>query len=209
VKPLLVLLRLLLPVTPSTGWNPFRLDRHTKSVPVATSLTPTLTPVATTFSGSSLQPPVVSHASQHRSVSQWMALVWLCGGVGFVLLTLVRHWKFARWAGRLAVASDPVLIELVEQCRTELSIKRRVRIVVIPGRNSAAVCGVFRPCLLLPEGMLGILNRREARLVLLHELFHIRRNDVPIGWIRAFALALHWFNPLVWIAMRQYAWIRS
>jgi hypothetical protein len=38
------------------------------------------------------------------------------------------------------------------------------------------------------------------RFVLMHELAHIRRRDIAIMWIVRVIGALHWFNPLLWIA---------
>src|SRR5580658_10661132 len=51
--------------------------------------------------------------------------------------------------------------------------------------------------------MMDTLERREARLVVLHEMIHIRRRDVLLNWISLLTLALHWFNPLAWVAMRR------
>jgi hypothetical protein len=41
------------------------------------------------------------------------------------------------------------------------------------------------------------------RAVLLHEISHLRRNDPLALWVAHLALALHWFNPLAWLAVRQ------
>jgi len=41
---------------------------------------------------------------------------------------------------------------------------------------------------------------RQLRSVLLHELAHVKRCDVAAQWLIQIAVALHWFNPLVWIA---------
>lgn len=61
---------------------------------------------------------------------------------------------------------------------------------------SPFVIGVFRPKICLPAG----LDRQEREYILLHEKTHIRRGDFLVKLIAFFALSLHWFNPLVWIA---------
>ena len=62
--------------------------------------------------------------------------------------------------------------------------------------RSPFILGVFRPRIYLPYG----LDEENRRFVLVHERFHLKRRD---PFVRLFAyclLALHWFNPLVWLA---------
>ena len=61
--------------------------------------------------------------------------------------------------------------------------------------------GILRPTLLLP-GCRRVAGRR-ARLVLLHELAHIRRWDFLTQSLGRLACALYWFNPLAWLALAQ------
>src|SRR5690606_8191191 len=69
--------------------------------------------------------------------------------------------------------------------------------------ESPAVFGLFRPCLLLPHGFAERLEPHEIRHVLLHEAAHLKRRDLVVNWLMALAQAIHWFNPLVWLAFRQ------
>jgi len=199
---LLVLLRLIVPVTPASGWNILSFARRPQPA-VAAPILPATSHSRTGFVSSSLQTRQARSGTSHLSLNQWAALLWSGGGVAFLMALLRRHWKFARWVARLPSASDSRLIELVHKCKGEVGLRRRIKIAIVSRGNSAAVFGFIRPCLLLPEDMLSSLDSHEARLVILHELFHIRRLDVLVNWIRGFALALHWFNPLAWIAMRR------
>lgn len=58
------------------------------------------------------------------------------------------------------------------------------------------VMGVLRPRIYLPS----TLGEREQAYVLLHEQYHIRRLDHVSRVLAFVALAIHWFNPLVWLA---------
>ena len=65
-----------------------------------------------------------------------------------------------------------------------------------PAVESPFILGVLRPRIYLPAGLTG----RPRRFILCHERAHLRRLDhivKPVCWV---ALALHWFNPLVWAA---------
>lgn len=65
-----------------------------------------------------------------------------------------------------------------------------------PSAASPFILGLFRPKIFLPTG----LNGQPRQFILCHERAHLRRLDhivKPVCWA---ALALHWFNPLVWAA---------
>ena len=65
-----------------------------------------------------------------------------------------------------------------------------------PAVDSPFILGMIRPRIYLPAGLTG----RPRQFILCHERAHLRRLDhivKPVCWA---ALALHWFNPLVWAA---------
>ena len=65
-----------------------------------------------------------------------------------------------------------------------------------PAVDSPFILGVLRPRIYLPAGLTG----QPRQFIMCHERAHLRRLDhivKPVCWI---ALALHWFNPLVWAA---------
>ncbi len=64
--------------------------------------------------------------------------------------------------------------------------------------RTAFVLGFVNPKIYLPEG----LTKEEQDYIILHEQTHIKRKDHIIKVLAFFILALHWFNPLVWIAFR-------
>ena len=65
-----------------------------------------------------------------------------------------------------------------------------------PSVASPFILGVVRPRIYLPAGLSG----QPRQFILCHERAHLRRLDhivKPVCWL---ALALHWFNPAVWLA---------
>ena len=64
--------------------------------------------------------------------------------------------------------------------------------------------GLLRSTILLPEEAVS-WPRDTLRAALLHEAAHARRHDVLATGVARVACALHWFNPLVWIAA---SWLR-
>lgn len=68
------------------------------------------------------------------------------------------------------------------------------------GVTSPFVWGVFPPRIYLPGGLDPI--RREG--ILFHEQAHIRQLDHFLKPLCYLVVCLHWFNPLAWLAYRQF-----
>jgi hypothetical protein len=66
------------------------------------------------------------------------------------------------------------------------------------------VTGLLHPLVLLPSSM-RTQPIEELRLAVAHELAHVRRGDLWLGWIPALAEALFWFHPLVARAADEYS----
>lgn len=62
--------------------------------------------------------------------------------------------------------------------------------------DTSFVLGIIRPKIYLPS----CLEDKEKDYILWHEKIHIQRFDPLIKALAIFALMLHWFNPLVWVA---------
>lgn len=57
--------------------------------------------------------------------------------------------------------------------------------------------GIFQPVILMPKTT-NWKDTRQLQYIFLHEYIHIRQFDAAAKLIAAFALCVHWFNPLVW-----------
>ena len=90
----------------------------------------------------------------------------------------------ARRGGGAAAGSRPVvdddLLELAAVLRQRLGVRPRVEVRVAPGLTMPATVGWRRPLVLLPEDWTA-WDDCERRVVLSHELAHIRRRDYLAG----------------------------
>ncbi|MFZ3371951.1 MAG: M56 family metallopeptidase [Desulfitobacteriaceae bacterium] len=83
-------------------------------------------------------------------------------------------------------------------------LKRRMRIATKVDGNiyetdrikMPFVLGFIRPKIYIPAGLVG----SELEYILKHEQTHIKRYDYLLKPIAFFAVALHWCNPVAWIA---------
>jgi beta-lactamase regulating signal transducer with metallopeptidase domain len=67
------------------------------------------------------------------------------------------------------------------------------------------VTGLVWPTVLLPSSAVEILTPAERAMAICHELAHVRRRDLLLGWVPAVAERLFFFHPLARIAAREYA----
>jgi beta-lactamase regulating signal transducer with metallopeptidase domain len=197
---LLAIVRLITPIAPEAPFSVFNLlPRDARPQLVAVS------------SGEAVaSAPVVAAGGSGRSTGDEVPFspllaVWAAGAAFVVLRTTRRMILFHRQlADSTDVARDDVLA-LLDECRTVLGIRRRVRIATTGAVVTPALHGWLRPALLLPPDFLHSFTREQVRYVFLHELAHLRRSDVPINWIATAAQAVHWFNPLVHLAVARLA----
>lgn len=64
--------------------------------------------------------------------------------------------------------------------------------------------GVFRRFVAVPRDFAERYDADERRLALAHELGHHARGDLIANWVGLAMLAVHWFNPLAWVAYRKF-----
>jgi carboxyl-terminal processing protease len=130
--------------------------------------------------------PVAYGAGVALSVG-WLAL-------GLLSLGLLRR-------GCRAVTDGPAAA-LAAEVAAELGVRRRVRLLQSQGRGIPMTWGVLRPVVLLPAEAASWPAER-LRLVLLHELGHVRRWDCLTQLLGHLARALYWFHPLAWLALAR------
>jgi TonB family protein len=130
--------------------------------------------------------PVAQRAPAGFDVRPWLILIW-AAGAAFGLVRMLVAWIALAWLRRssrvLTHAGVPVLD-------------------AGPGRMPM-VMGIVRPAILLPSEAAQWTEERRA-VVIRHELAHVERGDLATNLLARLALVLHWWNPLVWIAWREF-----
>lgn len=119
-----------------------------------------------------------------------------------------RVWLHRRIAAAATVVSDPVIVAAGERWRARLGVRRPVALVTSDRCLSPFASGILRPRIFLPE---DVASWPTARLepVIAHEMAHLARWDEVRILLAGAVASLHFFNPLVWIALRQLAVARE
>ena len=121
-------------------------------------------------------------------------------GVAAVETRIVRDVRrIARVTRRAAVLQRGSLHELGRQVADELGVRSPVRLALTRELAVPVSWGLWHPVVLLPAAARRWTPERR-RVVLRHELAHVRRGDYAGHVLIELACALHWLNPLVWRA---------
>lgn len=143
-----------------------------------------------------MAPILDSTRASTASIATVLLALWLSGAV--VVLT-VWTLKWLRLRKLLLKAASPV----------DLAAPIPVKSVAAP--IEPGLVGVWRPVLLLPEGLTARLSSDEMHSFIAHELCHLRRHDNLTAAIHMAVEALFWFYPLTWwlgtrlVAEREHA----
>ncbi|HUX05753.1 MAG TPA: M56 family metallopeptidase [Acidobacteriota bacterium] len=132
----------------------------------------------------------------------WISILWLGGTVVYLLWLLVGKiglWWITLKSGRLEGGFWESLSKDISE---GLGVRRRFRLLKSGITKAAINFGILRPKLILPESAEEWTEDR-ARVVLLHEFAHVSRWDGLSELLAQVALAIQWFNPIVWLAVAK------
>jgi beta-lactamase regulating signal transducer with metallopeptidase domain len=125
--------------------------------------------------------------------------LWAVGAAILVIHFLVGLSNAARLVRRTRPVDDDRLQNLLEGALERMGLRRGVVLLVSSETAVPITCGIRRPVIVLPADAFTWSEER-ANVVLLHEAGHIRRQDCLVQHLAQITRALHWFNPLTWIA---------
>ena len=132
----------------------------------------------------------------------WILGIWAVGALLGLLRLSIGIARVARLARRAPLVRNlSWRVALAESSRA-LSLKPNVDVRMSERTAVPVTCGLWRPTVLLPPAADSWADDRR-RVVLLHELAHVKRGDCLIQVLAQVAVAVHWFNPLVHLAVRR------
>ena len=134
----------------------------------------------------------VSAAMPWPSAMQVAALLWVLGGLLVVARLVLGIMTLDRWTGEGQVVTAPAW----RNALSRLAPKPAPRLVMTQRLPGPVSWGVRPGTILLDPASLSDPTSAEA--ILAHELAHLRRGDWLFLILSRLALAIFWFNPLVW-----------
>ena len=125
---------------------------------------------------------------------------YLAGAAAFLLYQGLSYALFRRtvrrWKRDIARADYAAMLS---DTARDLGVSAP-EMIVCEAISTPAVTGLLRPRLLLPHERYDV---QELRYILRHELCHLKRRDMLLKLVLLAANAMHWFNPVVYLMLRQ------
>lgn len=147
-----------------------------------------------------------STSVQSSQLLPWLMLfscLWFAGCVVMIVVFAKQIFACRKWVRQSRPVTCQRALEIFEDCRRRMKVKAWLHIAEGPDAMAPFLLGVIRPVLLLPEGMVQNASKNQLQTIFLHELAHLKRWDVWSSWLMSVLLAVHWFNPFLWLAVRR------
>ena len=120
---------------------------------------------------------------------EYSSYIWLLGTVAFVGYLIMEN-RRTRNRVRTAVSHDKIKNNL------NIDATGFSRFFFSDDISSPFTMGILKPCIFLSTKT----KTEDSKYIIAHELTHIKRKDYMWKQLGFLILAIHWFNPLVWVA---------
>lgn len=147
----------------------------------------------------SVQSSTVNNLLSNLFESKSLYIIWLIGVLGLGSYWTVGYTRAKHKIQRLNDVSDEAVLKLFEDCKSRVMGQDKGKNIRLAQGHYSMIFGILKPVITLP----GDKSERVLEMCLLHELTHYRYKDYLMTYVQLIALSFHWFNPLVWLAVRQ------
>lgn len=137
--------------------------------------------------------PDALHSNQAFKVSYVAFFLWLSVALFILVRYLIILAKLKSLLLDLTyVNTSEDILTMVAQQRKELKLKRTIEIRVAKEELSPFTLGIVKPVVVIPN----IQDIEKQKLLITHELYHIKRWDTLMKLIGLIVKTMYWFNPL-------------
>lgn len=159
-----------------------------------------------TVAGSDAAPPsssLLTFADRGGLVRAVLLAMWVSGVVGAAAVLLTRIRTARRWRKACVLVKDAAILSLGEKLAAEFRLANPPLLLIGESCESPVVFGALRTCIVLPASLVQEVSLERLRMILGHEMAHIRRGDLLWNWLATGVWGMFFFHPLVWIALRE------
>jgi TonB family protein len=141
-------------------------------------------------------------ASTPYTLQNGLIAIWAAGMFLLLMRIVTATFRVSRLAKSAHSAEDESWAHLVEEISESLECRKPVRVLFSTVPVSPMTWGFRRHTVLLPSSA-NDWDGERRRLVLAHELAHVKRNDGIVQLFLQFVCSIYWFNPLIWYAAHR------
>lgn len=150
--------------------------------------------------------------------------IWIAGILVMVMFLVKALLRLQNLKQSALPLQNSKIRRLYHQCLNEMRITKNIPIYSTAFLKSPVIIGLLNPCIYFPIHLISDYNESEInntqrascnpcapmadglrpiRYMLLHELQHYRHKDALANYLIALAKIIYWFNPVVWLALKE------
>jgi beta-lactamase regulating signal transducer with metallopeptidase domain len=145
---------------------------------------------------------VAADATARAAVLRWFGVFWIAGIVASLGVLAVGLARLSWIASRATPVKHGAWADINADLSRTFGLRRPPALLHNAHPSLLVTWGMWRSKVLLPANALDWPADR-IRIVLAHELAHVRRGDWLVQMAAETLRSVHWFNPLVWLACRR------
>jgi len=126
--------------------------------------------------------------------------------IGLTRLILI-YYRLQRAIKHASPIQYQRVLEIAEEIRSSLGIKRSVQLKTMSGAIVPFTTGYFSPHVVLPEDY--TTEENQLRFIMMHELIHVVRFDYVLHTLEVVVRHIFWMHPLVHVLYRQTSYWRE
>lgn len=135
-------------------------------------------------------------------------IIWAAVALIILFIQVIRTAGISLLTSWSAPIKNDRLNALFAELKEQAGIKQHIHLLKCELAAIPLTCGVFKPSIILTTDFED-WPEEKTRAILQHELCHIKRKDNLVQLVVSIICALHWFNPLVWIALHRLQYERE
>lgn len=140
----------------------------------------------------------------NNSITNFFTIIfylWLIISVFFLVYHIISYYNYNKKIKDFTYdVLNNEIKEMYSNLLTELNIKKRISLKFCKGISTPFGIGIFNCRILIPDVSYDI---KELEYILRHELMHYKRFDIMYKILLLVTMAIHWFNPLVYIMYKE------
>ncbi|MFC1538699.1 M56 family metallopeptidase [Candidatus Latescibacterota bacterium] len=125
----------------------------------------------------------------------------------FLLRELIGRLRIRGWIVRGNIVTNLFILETFLNVKNRLDLSKHFKIIESRYVSAPLITGILHPVVILPEQFAENLSVCELQAVAIHELSHIKRNDVLIFSIVNILRAVFFFFPIVLMASSRISYL--
>ena len=146
---------------------------------------------------SSIMSAITLPLKSKPNIKSLFCFIWSFGIVLSIGVLFAGHRKLQKIIRASIKNVTSIHKEILYKCMKNMNIKNKVELSYSSKISSPSLCGFIKPKILIPINVAEHVSDEEFKYIIMHELTHLKNNDIFINWIITLLSMIYWFNPIL------------